>query len=235
MITKETSEIAGIDFESGASILIDKPAGITSFNVVYKIRKAIKVKKVGHAGTLDPLASGLLIICTGGMTKQISRFQEMPKTYEGIIILGKESPSMDLETEPVYNDSWKMITPEQIIDAAESFTGNIMQMPPMFSAVKAGGKSLYKYARKGKTIEREARKVTIYDFKLNNIKLPEIHFEITCSKGTYIRVIAHDLGKKLGCGGLLGMLRRTHIGNYSISESLTPDEFISKFNIGRSA
>jgi tRNA pseudouridine55 synthase len=230
MITKETADIAGIDFESGASILIDKPRGITSFNVVYKIRKAIKVKKVGHAGTLDPLASGLLIVCTGRMTKQISQFQDMPKTYEGIIILGKESPSMDLETEPIYNDSWKMIAPGQIIQAAESFKGKIMQVPPMFSALKAGGKSLYKFARKGRIIERAAREVTVFDFKLNKISPPEIHFVITCSKGTYIRVIAHDLGKKLGCGGLLGTLRRTQIGSYSVANALSPDEFKLKFS-----
>ncbi len=227
MITKETADFSKLDFQAGENILIDKPIGWTSFKVVHKIRRAINVKKVGHAGTLDPLATGLLIICTGKKTKEITQFQDLEKTYTGKIILGKTSPSMDMETDITETD-FSGITVDQILKVRDSFVGKIMQIPPMFSAVKVKGKSLYKIARKGKEIAREPREVEVHKFEIKKISLPEIEFEIVCSKGTYIRSIANDLGEKLGCGGVLGSLRRTAIGNYSIDNALDVDEFTEK-------
>ncbi len=231
MITKKTQPTPQIDFQTGQAILIDKPLGRTSFRVVHQIRKAVKVKKVGHAGTLDPGATGLLIICTGKMTKSISEFQNLTKTYSGIITLGKKSASMDLETEAVEIKPVENITEEKIIEARDKFLGKIKQTPPMYSALKVKGKRLYKYARKGETVEREPREINIYEFKINKIELPDVHFEIKCSKGTYIRVIANDFGEALGCGGLLGKLRREGIGEYDVNEALTVEEFIKKFAV----
>jgi len=218
MITKLTPPKTDIDFHNGQAILIDKPIGWTSFKVVYQIRKTVNVKKVGHAGTLDPRATGLLIICTGKMTKSISGFQDLPKIYSGIITLGKKSESMDLETEPFEEKPVENINEEKILEVRDKFLGEIEQIPPMYSAVKVKGKRLYKYAREGKTIEREPRKVIISKFEIKKIELPDIHFEITCSKGTYIRVIANDFGDKLGCGGLLSKLRREQIGEYKVEQ-----------------
>lgn len=228
MITKETADLFKVDFQAGEAILIDKPSGWTSFQVVDKIRRAVQVKRVGHAGTLDPLATGLLILCTGKKTKEITRFQELKKTYTGKIMLGKTSPSMDMETEITVTDPQVNLTADQILNARESFTGKIMQVPPMFSAVKVNGKSLYKIARKGREVAREPREVEIYKFEIKNISIPEIEFEIICSKGTYIRAIANDLGEKLGCGGILGSLRRTAIGEYSVNNALKVAEFTTK-------
>ncbi len=228
MITKETADLSGLDFQSGEVILIDKPSGWTSFKVVHKIRRAVDVKKVGHAGTLDPLATGLLIICTGRKTKEITKYQELKKIYTGKIFLGKTSPSMDMETEVTETDFNEEITADQILEARNSFIGKIMQVPPMFSAVKINGRSLYKIARKGREIVREPREVEVYKFEIKKIALPEIEFEIICSKGTYIRSIANDLGEKLGCGGVLGSLRRTAIGEYSVESAFDVSEFVSK-------
>ncbi|MGD1005700.1 MAG: tRNA pseudouridine(55) synthase TruB [Ignavibacteriaceae bacterium] len=228
MITKATSDFSKFDFQSGEVILIDKPICWSSFKVVYKIRQATGVKKVGHAGTLDPLASGLLIICTGKKTKEITKYQDFEKTYTGTITLGKSSPSMDLETEICATNSTEGIFDKQILDARDSFIGRITQIPPMYSAVKVNGKSLYKIARKGKTIERIPREITIYSFGIKNISVPYIDFEIVCSKGTYIRSIANDFGEKLGCGGLLSSLRRTKIGNYCAEDALDTNEFTKK-------
>jgi tRNA pseudouridine55 synthase len=225
MITKASSDFSKFDFQSGEDILIDKPIGWTSFKVVYKIRKAVEVKKVGHAGTLDPLASGLLIICTGKKTKEITNYQSLEKTYTGTITIGKCSPSMDLETELTAINSTEEITETQILEVKESFIGQITQIPPMYSAVKVNGKSLYKIARKGKTIERLPRDITIYSFNITDISIPDIDFEIVCSKGTYIRSIANDFGEKLGCGGLLSSLRRTKIGNYNVNDAIDTNEF----------
>lgn len=227
MITKATTDYSALDFNSGEILLIDKPFGWSSFKVVYKIRKSIPEKKVGHAGTLDPAATGLLIICTGKKTKAISSFQDLNKTYSGTIRLGVSSASMDLETEQIMIDDLENITEEKIVSAVKNFIGNIIQMPPMFSAVKVGGKSLYHLARKGKTIERTSREVSVYDFTLTKIELPEVHFEITCSKGTYIRAIADDLGKMLGCGGIISSLRRTKIGDFSVDDALSVEEFVA--------
>lgn len=230
MITKGTIDFADLDFQSGEVILIDKPSGWSSFKVIHNIRKSIGVKKVGHAGTLDPMATGLLIVCTGKKTKEITRYQALEKTYKGAILLGKTSPSMDLETEISSGKRADDLDKNDILRIKEEFTGEIYQIPPMYSAVKVGGKSLYKLARKGKTVDREPRRVFVSKFDIE-IALPEIFFEIKCSKGTYIRVIADDFGKKLGCGGLLSSLRRTEIGEYSVDNALSVDEFISRINI----
>lgn len=225
MITKATTDLSQIDFQSGEVLLIDKPIGWTSFKVVHVVRKLAQVKKVGHAGTLDPRATGLLILCTGKKTKEITKYQETEKTYTGTITLGKSTPSMDLETEVTEEKPVDGITPEMILTAKEDFTGEIMQTPPMYSALKVNGKTLYNLARKGKTVKREPRKVTVSKFEIIKVELPDIFFEITCSKGTYIRVIADDLGRKLGCGGVLSSLRRTRIGSFSVDDALKMDEF----------
>ncbi|MGA9293432.1 MAG: tRNA pseudouridine(55) synthase TruB [Ignavibacteriaceae bacterium] len=231
MITNDTIDYSKFDFDLGETILIDKPFWWTSFHVVHNLRKAVGVKKVGHAGTLDPMATGLLIVCTGKKTKEITTFQELEKTYTGIITLGKTTTSMDLETEIIEEKPFNNINEEMIFKAKEEFTGQILQIPPMYSAVKYKGKALYKYARKGKTVEREPREVFISKFNITNIELPDIHFEISCSKGTYIRVIANDLGISLGCGALLSSLRRTKIGNYNVENALLVDDFIEKIGL----
>lgn len=228
MITNDTIDYSKFDFDSGETILIDKPFGWTSFHVVHKIRKAVGVKKVGHAGTLDPMATGLLIICTGKKTKEIIKYQELEKTYTGIFTLGKSTPSMDLETGIIEEKPLENITEEKILETKKNFTGQILQTPPMYSAVKHKGKSLYKFARKGKTVKREPREVFISKFIIAKINLPDIFFEISCSKGTYIRVIANDLGMNLGCGAVLSSLRRTKIGNYNVENALSIDDFTGK-------
>ncbi|OGU70344.1 MAG: tRNA pseudouridine(55) synthase TruB [Ignavibacteria bacterium RBG_16_34_14] len=228
MITKRTDDLSGIDFRAGEIILVDKPAGWSSFKVIRKVRNAIGVKKVGHAGTLDPMATGLLIVATGKKTKSINEYQALEKTYTGTITLGKTSPSMDLETEITSEKSFDHISEEDIDKVRDEFIGRIKQIPPMYSAVKYKGKSLYHLARKGKVVERSEREVTVYDFIITKINLPDVDFEITCSKGTYIRAIADDFGKKLGCGGLLSSLRRTKIGSYSVEDTMRVDEFIEK-------
>ncbi len=231
MITNETHDYSDFDFHLGQTILIDKPFGWTSFHVVHKIRNAVGVKKVGHAGTLDPLATGLLIICTGKKTKEISLFQNLNKTYTGVITLGKATPSMDLETDVIVEKPLTGITEELILKEKEKFVGEISQVPPMYSALKYKGKSLYKFARKGKEVERDSRKVLVSKFNITQINLPDIFFEISCSKGTYIRVIADDFGKCLGCGAVLSSLKRTQIGSYNIENALSVDEFRNKIKL----
>jgi len=226
MIKKRTNNLSDCDFYSGETVLLDKPQYWTSFDVVSKIRNAVGVKKVGHTGTLDPMATGLLIICTGKKTKEISSFQDLEKTYTGSILLGKRSRSMDLETELIGNEDLSSIKDEDIYDARDKFMGNILQVPPMFSAIKFKGKSLYNIARKGKTIELKPREVNVSKFEILEINKPYVKFEITCSKGTYIRSIANDLGEELGCGGVLSSLRRTAIGNFFVNDALSIDEFV---------
>jgi len=228
MITKRTNDLSKVDFNQGEVILIDKPAGWSSFKVIRKIRNAIGIKKVGHAGTLDPMATGLLIVATGKKTKSINEYQVLEKTYTGTITLGKTSPSMDLETEVISEKPFNHLTEVEIFKVKDEFIGTIQQIPPMYSAIKYKGKSLYHLARKGKVVERLEREVTVYDFIIIKIDLPHIEFEITCSKGTYIRVIANDFGEKLGCGGLLSSLRRTRIGNYSVEDAFTVDKFVAR-------
>jgi tRNA pseudouridine55 synthase len=233
MITKETSDFSGVDFRAGEVILIDKPFGWTSFKVVHIIKKISGTKKVGHAGTLDPRATGLLILCTGKKTREITKYQEFEKTYLGTITLGKSTPSMDLETEVIEEKPFDGITKSDIEKVKDSFLGEILQTPPMYSALKVGGKTLYNLARKGKTVRREPRKVNVSKFLIKEINLPDIHFEITCSKGTYIRVIANDLGEKLGAGGVLSSLRRTRIGVYSAQNALKVEDLERKLKEAR--
>lgn len=230
MISKATNDFGKFDFDNGEVILIDKDADKSSFNIVHRLRKITGVKKIGHAGTLDPKATGLLILCTGKKTKEISKFQDLKKVYSGIITLGKKTSSMDSETETLEEKSTVDITPEKIEKVRKTFLGKIMQLPPMYSAIKHKGKSLYKYARKGVEIERQLREVEIYDFEITKYIEPDVYFKITCSKGTYIRVIADDFGSKLGCGGYLKKLRREAIGEYSVDNAYTIDEFEKKFN-----
>ncbi|MCK5086482.1 MAG: tRNA pseudouridine(55) synthase TruB [Candidatus Pacebacteria bacterium] len=231
MITKKTKDINNLDFSLGEVLFIDKEKGFTSFDIIYKIRKLINVKKVGHAGTLDPAATGLLIICTGKKTKEIYKYQNLEKTYTGIIEIGKSTPSMDGETEFEIENNFDNVTDEMIEDARINFVGEILQMPPMYSALKHKGKALYKYARAGVEVERKERKVFISEFEITQIDLPEIKFKIRSSKGTYIRAIANDFGNILGCGAYLKSLRRTAIGEYSVEDALTVDEFRNFFEV----
>lgn len=230
MITKQTKDLQTLDYLAGQVILMDKPVNWTSFNVVSRVRRLTKVKKVGHAGTLDPLATGLLIVCTGKKTKEISEYQAQRKKYTGIITLGKSSHSMDLATEISEKVLPDDLSEEKILSARNKFLGNIEQVPPMFSALKHKGIALYKLARAGKEVERAPRQVEIYSFDITKIDLPDIHFEIACSKGTYIRVIADDFGKELGCGGVLSLLRRTEIGDYKVADAFDLDEFTAMFS-----
>ncbi len=228
MITRETTDFSNVDFNSGEAILIDKPPGWTSFKVVHIIRKITGAKKVGHAGTLDPLATGLLILCTGKKTKEITKFQDAEKTYTGVITLGKKTLSMDLETEVIEEKTVSGIKESDIEKARDLFVGEILQTPPMYSALKVGGKTLYNLARKGKTVKREPRKVKVSEFLIKKIELPDVHFEISCSKGTYIRVIANDMGEMLGVGGVLSSLRRSRIGEFSVNNALKVEVFEKK-------
>ena len=221
-----------LDFQTGEMILIDKELNWTSFDVVSKLRNSIKKKlnikkiKVGHAGTLDPLATGLLIICTGKMTKRIDEFSGLNKTYIGKMTIGSTTPSYDLETKPNVYYPTEHINENLIIKTAKKFVGKIEQKPPVFSAVKKDGVRLYKLARKGVKVEVEKREIIIHDFLIRSINFPEVEFSLTCSKGTYIRTLAHDFGKELGSGAHLSELRRTSIGDYSVDNSLKLMEYI---------
>lgn len=222
-----------MNFQEGVTILVDKPLGWTSFDVVNKIRwnlkQVLKVKniKVGHAGTLDPLASGLLILCIGKHTKRIDELMGGVKTYTGTILLGKTTPSYDLET--AFNEEFPThhITAEQMEEARTNFLGVIQQVPPIFSAKQVDGKRAYDLARAGKEVELKANTVEISDFQINTDRFPEIDFSITCSKGTYIRSIANDFGKAVGSGGTLIALRRTSSGDLSIENARSVDDWIS--------
>ena len=208
-------------FEEGRMLLIDKPLGWTSFDVVQKLRHIIHIRKIGHAGTLDPLATGLLIICTGKFTKRINEFMAQEKEYTGIFTLGATTPTYDLESEPVNFKSFDHITIEQLNLAALKFTGEIMQVPPAHSAIKVGGKRVYELARQGKEVKLEPRKVTIKEFEIVKIAMPVIHFRVVCTTGTYIRSLANDYGEALGCGGYLSSLCRTRIGEFWVKDAQT--------------
>jgi tRNA pseudouridine55 synthase len=209
----------------GKVILINKPLRWTSFDAVKKVRILTGVSKVGHAGTLDPLASGLLIICTGKLTKKITEYMGMEKEYTGSITLGATTPTFDLESSPENFKTIENITQENLFATAASFTGNIMQVPPIHSAIKKDGKKLYELARKGKEVIAEARPVTISVFELTKIEMPVVYFKVVCSTGTYIRSLANDFGEALGCGGYLSSLCRTKIGNFSVEDAYTPESF----------
>jgi tRNA pseudouridine55 synthase len=213
-------------FLNGEVILINKDYTWTSFDVVKKIRNTIGIKKVGHAGTLDPLATGLLIVCTGRKTKEIQKFQNLPKEYTGRFYLGATRPSHDKETEIKERFSLKDVSNEKIYNIANSFKGKIGQKPPSFSAIRKGGKRLYEFARQGEKVLTEPREVEVFDFEISEISLPLISFRLKCSKGFYVRSLARDLGQALGCGAYLDSLERTAIGEYRIENALTVNEYI---------
>lgn len=210
--------------DPGRVILINKPFQWTSFDVVNKLRNRLKIKKVGHAGTLDPLATGLLIICTGKMTKRIEEFMGLEKEYTGKFILGKTTPSHDLETAISEGKDISALTTELIQTAAQGLTGILQQLPPMHSAIKIGGKRAYQFARRGEEIELKHREVDVKIFEITDIHLPEASFRIICSKGTYIRSIARDLGNALGVGAYLSELCRTRIGTFKLENAVPIDE-----------
>jgi len=205
--------------------LINKSLYWTSFDAVRKIRNLIKVKKVGHAGTLDPLATGLLIICTGKFTKKINEYMAREKEYTGSFTLGAVTPTYDLESEPVQVKSVESISSEQIFNATQKFTGEILQTPPAHSAIKVEGKRVYELARKGQEVKLEPRKITIKEFEIMGIELPVVQFRVVCSTGTYIRSLANDFGQELGCGAYLSGLCRTRIGEFLLSDAMTVEEF----------
>src|SRR5690606_20047356 len=224
------------DFQSGQILLIDKPLHWTSFQVVNKIRWELKQKfklkniKVGHAGTLDPLATGLLIICTGKMTKQIDTFQAQIKEYTGALVLGSTTPSYDLETEVDETFPTEHITSKLIEETTKQFIGDIQQYPPVFSAIKKDGKRLYEFARAGEDVEIKARNVSISEFEITKIDALNIDFRVVCSKGTYIRSLAHDFGKAMQSGAHLSALRRTKIGDFNVTDAATVVDFITSLN-----
>jgi tRNA pseudouridine55 synthase len=213
------------NFEQGAVLLIDKPIEWTSFDVIRKLRNLIRIKKIGHAGTLDPLATGLLIVCTGKFTKRINEYMAKEKEYTGTITLGAVTPTYDLESEPEQFKSIDSISEELIQQQLVSFTGLIQQRPPAHSAIKVNGKRVYELARAGKEVKLEPRPVHIYEFELVNYTEGQLQFRVVCSTGTYIRSLAHDLGQVLGCGAYLSELRRTRIGEFTSQEAHTIEQF----------
>ena len=225
------------DYKTGQVLLIDKPLNWTSFQVVNKLRWHIKQRfnirkiKVGHAGTLDPLATGLLIICTGKKTKEINEYQGQIKEYTGTITLGATTPSYDLETKINQTFSTAHITENLLQETTKQFIGEIDQKPPIFSAIKKEGKRLYEHARKGETIEIPTRKITITEFEITNIELPKVNFRIVCSKGTYIRSLAFDYGIALNSGAHLSALRRTKIGAFSTEKASSIENFIKSLEV----
>ena len=222
-----TSDVHSLDFEKGEVLLVDKPLNWTSFDVVHRVRDLFHVKKVGHAGTLDPKATGLLILCTGKKTKEIDTFTGQEKEYEGIMQLGATTVSFDSETPEQDQKDFLRIDEKQILDVFSTFVGVQLQVPPMYSAVKYGGKPLYKYARKGRSLERQPREITVSEFTLIKMDLPLVYFRVVCSKGTYIRSVVDECGKKLLCGAYLKELRRTRIGSLSLQQALQIEDLHS--------
>ena len=218
-------------FEEGKVILIDKPLRWTSFDVVRKIRNLIRIKKVGHAGTLDPLATGLLIICTGKFTKRINEYMAQEKEYTGSFTLGAVTDSYDLEQEPKDFKPIDHLTEEQIKAITAQFTGEIMQVPPAHSAIQINGKRVYELARQGKEVIIEPRRVTVKEFEITKIEMPLVYFRVVCSTGTYIRSLAYDFGKALGCGAYLSSLCRTRIGEYRVEDAMSIEEFEKKLSV----
>lgn len=212
----------------GEVFLINKPYQWTSFDVVKKVRNALKIKKVGHAGTLDPLATGLLIVCAGRKTKSIDSYMAQEKEYTGTFVLGKTTESFDLEKEVLDVADPSSITLNQVNSAVSKLTGDILQIPPMHSAIKVDGKRVYESARKGLEVKMVARPVTVLEFEITEFNNPEVHFRIVCSKGTYIRSIARDLGEILGVGAYMSALKRTRIGDFKLNEALPLVDLIEK-------
>lgn len=216
------------ELQGGKIVLLDKPVDWTSFDVVNKLRGMTKVKKVGHAGTLDPFATGLLLICFASATKQVNQLMELEKEYQGTFELGAETDSHDVTGKIVAQHPVPDLSREQIESAAKKYRGEILQTPPMFSALKRDGKKLYELARQGKEVELAARPVKVYAFDILAVSLPEISFRIACSRGTYIRAIARDLGRDLGCGAFLKTLRRTRVGAYTVADALSIQQFAER-------
>ena len=211
---------------AGEIILIDKPLGWTSFDVVKKMRSLFSARKIGHAGTLDPRATGLLIVCTGPKTKSVDLFADMEKEYTGLMELGVETESYDSETVVIARRELVGISADLLESTAKRFQGKLMQKPPMYSASKYGGKPLYYYARQGKTVVRAEKEIEVKEFALTGFSSPNVEFRIVCSKGTYIRSLVHDFGKALGCGATLRSLRRTRIGGFSAADAFTLDDLV---------
>ena len=213
------------DYLNGKVLLIDKPLTWTSFDAVKKVRILTGVSKVGHAGTLDPLATGLLIICTGKFTKKINEYMAAEKEYTGTFTLGATTPTYDLESVPVPKADYSDVSSEMIMGATQQFTGKIMQTPPAHSAIKKSGTPAYILARKGKEVKMDPRPITISSFEITAIQMPVVQFKVVCSTGTYIRSLANDFGEALGCGAYLSALRRTRIGTFNVDDALTIDKF----------
>ena len=226
------AHISSVDFAQGALLLVDKPEGWTSFDVVNKIRGTIRRVynlqkiKVGHAGTLDPMATGLLLICTGKWTTKLSEFQGQDKEYSGVMTLGATTASYDKETPAENHKPFDHITEVSIKEAAMRFVGEIDQVPPIYSAIKVEGRPLYKSARKGQDVEITLRRIIIHQFVIVSVDLPLVHFKVTCSKGTYIRSLVHDMGQMLRCGAYLSALRRTRIGAYNVEDAWKVEELV---------
>ena len=225
-IYEPISEEVKKKFEEGQVILIDKPLHWTSFDAVRKIRNLIKIKKVGHAGTLDPLATGLLIVCTGKFTKKINEYMAQVKEYTGSFTLGAVTPTYDLESTPLDFKDISAITVEQLNETTRMFIGEIQQVPPIYSAIKKDGVALYELARRGVDVELKPRTITIKEFEITRVELPVVYFKVVCSTGTYIRSLAHDYGAALGCGAYLSALRRTKIGEHLVGNAVGIEGFI---------
>lgn len=217
-----------LPYAEGKVLLLDKPLRWTSFDVVKKIRILTRISKIGHAGTLDPLATGLLIVCTGKFTKQINNYMAKEKEYTGHFTLGAVTDSYDLETDPTDPRPIDHINLDSIREAVKAFTGDILQVPPAHSAIKKDGKPAYLSARKGREIKLDPRPVTISTYEITAFEPPLVHFRIVCSTGTYIRSLAHDLGQALGCGAYLSSLRRTRIGEFRVDDAVTPEAFAAQ-------
>lgn len=219
------------DYLNGKVLLIDKPLTWTSFDAVKKVRILTGVSKVGHAGTLDPLATGLLIICTGKFTKKINEYMAAEKEYTGSFTLGATTPTYDLESVPAPKADCNEISTEMIMGATKQFTGTIMQIPPAHSAIKKSGTPAYVLARKGKEVKMDPRPITISSFEITAIQLPIVHFKVVCSTGTYIRSLANDFGEALGCGAYLSSLRRTRIGTFNVDDALSIEKFTEQIQL----
>jgi tRNA pseudouridine55 synthase len=215
--------------EEGVFLLLDKPIGWTSFDVVNKVRYILHTKRVGHAGTLDPLATGLLIVCAGKMTKRIEAFQGLEKEYMGKFMLGQTTPSYDLETKATPSLDTSHLTRDRILDATRGFTGKIQQVPPVHSSIKVDGKRAYSYARRGQEVILKSREVDVKEFEITDFQNPLVSFRVVCSKGTYIRSLANDFGESLGVGAYLFELRRTRIGTFSVSDAETIEGIRTRF------
>ncbi len=219
-----------LPYSEGKVLLIDKPLHWTSFDVVRKLRSILQIRKIGHAGTLDPLATGLLIVCTGKFTKKINEFMAQKKEYTGHITLGAVTPTFDMESEPEQFKEWSALSHELIYNTTKQFTGAIQQLPPIYSAIKKEGVALYELARKGIEVVPEPRNVTIHSFEITAINLPVVAFKVVCSTGTYIRSLANDFGAVLGCGGYLSSLRRTKIGDFEAANAIDLDELMKEMS-----